>query len=135
MKTSPIVIFCDQVRQEVGNKFSIMGIYDEQVLVEPGTTIVPQLSVYIRMDSQDILGLKAGIKIKYLDNDTGTDFESLQPLAASSKHVNMVFNISPLRVKGRTSIEVFMCSDASETLIASMPVTAESATDMKTGNL
>lgn len=125
--TLPIVIFCDQVRFEVGNKFSIMGVYDERVLVDTNTPVIPQLTVFMRLNSQDVLDRKLCVKIKYLENDITADHESIQPLAATNKYINMAFNLSPIRVTGKDAIQVFIQEDKSdfETLIASLPVVSE----------
>jgi len=104
-----------------------MGIYDERALIDANTPIIPQLTVFLRLSSEEVLEKKTFIKIRYLDNDILTDHENFQPIAANNKYINMAFNISPVRVTGKDEIQVFLCErdTKSETLIASLPIEAE----------
>ncbi len=40
--------FCDDVRQEVGNKFSLIGCYGESMLVSSLPAVLPKLCVQVR---------------------------------------------------------------------------------------
>lgn len=39
-------IFCDDIRQEVGNKFSYMGCYPGELIVQMAPVVLPKLCVY-----------------------------------------------------------------------------------------
>ncbi|MDA8092319.1 MAG: hypothetical protein M0T84_00135 [Betaproteobacteria bacterium] len=41
--------FCDDIRQEVGNKFSLMGCYGDQVIVEKFPIVLPKFCAHIRV--------------------------------------------------------------------------------------
>lgn len=43
------VQYCDDVRQEVGNKFSLMGCYGESMLVPSFPTLLPRLCAQVRV--------------------------------------------------------------------------------------
>ncbi len=51
MNTSRIVIsqFCDDIRQEAGNKYSLMGCYGNELLVEKLPVLLPKLCVQVRV--------------------------------------------------------------------------------------
>jgi hypothetical protein len=123
--TDPIVIFCDQVRHEVGNKFSIMGIYDERVVVESNISMIPQLTVFIRLSSKDILEKKLNVRIKFLENNITADHLTMQPISTTSKHVNLAFNISPIPVVENGEVEVFLREGDAETRIATLAIVSE----------
>lgn len=40
------VIYCDDIRQEIGNKLSFMGVYTGNLLVPEFPTILPKLCIY-----------------------------------------------------------------------------------------
>ncbi len=45
------VIWCDDIRQEVGNKPSFMGVYTDGVVVPQLPTVLPRLSVWITVSA------------------------------------------------------------------------------------
>ena len=51
MKASRIVLsqFCDDIRQEVGNKYSLMGCYGNELIVEKLPVLLPKLCVQVRV--------------------------------------------------------------------------------------
>lgn len=51
MNTQPVltVQFCDDIRQEVGNKFSLMGCYGGELLVEALPAILPKLCAQVKL--------------------------------------------------------------------------------------
>jgi hypothetical protein len=44
-----IAQFCDDVRQEVGNKFSLMGCYGGELLVDSLPAVLPKLCVQVKL--------------------------------------------------------------------------------------
>lgn len=51
MNVSRIVVsqFCDDIRQEVGNKYSLMGCYGNELLVKKFPALLPKLCVQVRV--------------------------------------------------------------------------------------
>ena len=41
--------FCDDIRQEAGNKYSLMGCYGNELLVEKLPVVLPKLCVQVRV--------------------------------------------------------------------------------------
>ncbi|NTV93959.1 MAG: hypothetical protein HGA75_00895 [Thiobacillus sp.] len=41
--------FCDDVRQEVGNKYSLMGCYTEELIVDKLPAVLPKLCAQVRV--------------------------------------------------------------------------------------
>lgn len=54
MNVSRTVIsqFCDDIRHEVGNKYSLMGCYGNELLVEKLPVVLPKLCVQVRVITQ-----------------------------------------------------------------------------------
>lgn len=51
MNVSRIIIsqFCDDIRRETGNKYSLMGCYGNELLVEKLPVLLPKLCVQVRV--------------------------------------------------------------------------------------
>ena len=43
-----VSLFCDDIRQELGNKFSLMGCYGDEIIVEKLPAALPKLCVQLR---------------------------------------------------------------------------------------
>lgn len=47
-KRTVFVLFSDDVRQEVGNKLSLIGCYSDELVVERMPTVLPKLCVFVK---------------------------------------------------------------------------------------
>jgi hypothetical protein len=61
-------IYCDDVRQEVGNKLSLIGIYREKMLVSALPVLIPKLCVCVWARTPESKPFRA-LKIKLFLND------------------------------------------------------------------
>lgn len=43
-----VALFCDDVRQELGNKYSLMGCYGDELIIERLPALLPKLGVQLR---------------------------------------------------------------------------------------
>lgn len=43
-----VALFCDDVRQEQGNKYSLMGCYGDELIIERLPALLPRLGVQLR---------------------------------------------------------------------------------------
>ena len=114
-------IFCDDIREEVGNKRSLMGIYHSEMFVQNMPVILPRLCFYISYvnDFSDPLS-KFEIKVvKGLDEveliTTGTiqpedrpekEKENKLGVPYKSKTITMAFALSPFTIEEETVIRV-----------------------------
>jgi hypothetical protein len=48
-----ICLFCDDIRQELGNKFSLMGVYGSDLIfpVEPQNFLLPKFAAFVTISS------------------------------------------------------------------------------------
>src|SRR5580698_7254696 len=88
MRAAPLpfgsAIFCDDIRQEVGNKPSLMGVYQGEMLLAPGTVLpaqLPKLGVAIYWNESidppfDELLFKVGMR----RHGSDADMDDEQPL-------------------------------------------------------
>lgn len=69
------VYFCDDVRQEVGNKFSLMGCYSGELLVEKLPAALPKLCAEVRIVTPIERPFEKAIMRAYLNEDVLGELE------------------------------------------------------------
>ncbi len=60
--------FCDDVRFEIGNKTSLMGLYSGEMLVQSAPTIVPKLCFFVQCSTDINIPFQV-LKIRISDKD------------------------------------------------------------------
>ena len=114
-------IFCDDIREEVGNKHSLMGVYHGEMFVQAMPVLLPRLCFYITFIT-DTLEPAAKFEIKVVKGvdeveliTTGTIQAEAIPkktkknnlgVPYKSKTVVMAFALSPFTVEEETVIRV-----------------------------
>lgn len=68
IKPSVHVIYCDDIRQEVGNKYSYMGVYSGVLYVPDFPVILPKLCLVVTATFPDDEEIKS-LKLRLLQND------------------------------------------------------------------
>jgi hypothetical protein len=68
------VIVCDDIRSELANKFSLMGLYFNRIVIEPKGEaikfpILLKLGLMIRLNGEDADAFPQDFEIKYLLNN------------------------------------------------------------------
>lgn len=93
------IIFCDDVRDEVGNKLSLMGIYSDKLVVQ---SLPIQLRTFNIVASLEKLK-KSVEKFRIIFTLPGAkpiDVSSPQaPSTKGQKNANIVFGLAPLRIE------------------------------------
>ncbi|WP_041794005.1 hypothetical protein [Micavibrio aeruginosavorus] len=116
--TSKIVLFCDDVRFEVGNKVSLIGVYDERLLVPRGTPVLPQLTVFMRLETTEALSREMSIRATYMGKDMVADHEGIKAVALSTnnngKYINITLSVSPITVTGQDDFIVYLLENGVE---------------------
>lgn len=104
------VILCDDVREEVGNKFSLIGVYAAEVHLAKFPAILPKLNFVLL-----IIGTKRKVpRMNVLVTIPDSEPIRLSSLESNEQIVgqNLVFvvGISPFRVKspGDAKFEIFL---------------------------
>lgn len=106
-------LFCDDIRREIGNKFSLMGCYGKDLLLEKLPAVIPKLCVQIRVITPTERPFHE-IKIRVIMNDDEVLAEvnaNLSESTAASSEDTMYTAmahvvISPLPINDETKIRV-----------------------------
>ena len=103
-------ILCDDVREEVGNKFSIMGIYDDDVVFSSLPSMLPKLCLVVQIKEMKINITTYKIKVFSPENDSPKEFNiPAPPIDDDHKNTRLIIALSPFRASkcGDARIEVF----------------------------
>lgn len=112
-------IFCDDIREEVGNKRSLMGVYSGELLIQSVPVLLPRLCFYITFVS-DITAQVGKVEIKVVKGaneeellSTGIIEPAEVPLkddnlgvAYLSRTLVLAFALSPFLIDSETVIKV-----------------------------
>lgn len=122
------VIYCDDIRQEVGDKISLMGIYTGDIIFDQLPSVLPKFSLLatFSLDLSDelpewfevkVLAGKNNIPIASSGKVDGknqaftTRFDDDLGIPYTTKMINLVLMISPLVVQEETHLKV--CAETS----------------------
>lgn len=70
-----VALFCDDIRQEVGNKYSLMGCYGDELIVEKMPAILSKLCVQLRVQTPLDRPFKQLVFRAYLNDDSLAEIE------------------------------------------------------------
>lgn len=127
------VIYCDDIRNEVGNKFSFMGIYTRELTI-PNPLLLPKLCIAVKVvtDVDDplesitvrVVKIKNGEEIELLS--TGSlPLPSLTDLPARDGDttcmlLQMQFVLSPFQIEEEATIRVKATTEREELIGAAL---------------
>lgn len=113
---SLFVVFCDDVRHEIGNKYSLIGCYSEQMYVGSFPAALPKLCVHTT------LSIPAGVALSHVTMKMKNGAQEIatyaleindetfsQPVSSSSSDARVLtgaFTLSPLSLEKETYLEV-----------------------------
>lgn len=122
------VIYCDDIREEVGNKFSYMGIYTGELTVPNAPVLLSKLCVVVKVitDIDDPFE-NLEVRIVAVKGDDETEILSTgpipypadrpQPDAGSTRFMaQMSFMMSPFQITEETILRVKAITDEREEL-------------------
>lgn len=72
---SLVALFCDDVRHEVGNKYSLMGCYGDELIIEKLPALLPKLCVQLRAQTPLDRPFKKLIFRAFLNDDLLAEIE------------------------------------------------------------
>ena len=121
------VIYCDDIRQEVGNKFSYMGVYSSELIVPSTPVLLPKLCIAVKV-STDIgdpfEALEARVvKVKGDDEtellSTGalqlpTELYGLDDGVNRRFAVQLTFMLAPFQIDEETNLRVKAITEREE---------------------
>ena len=114
------IILCDDVRQEVGNKISLMGIYGKDIIIPDIPYILPRLCIFLRAREVkiEIQDLKVVVKLPQSDPIT---MEIPAPPNQKIPHdMQIGMTIAPLNIngEGEAKIDIFQKDEPKKPLIS-----------------
>lgn len=102
------LILCEDIRQEKGNKFSLIGVYTDRIIFSEIPSLMPQLSFCIRLEK--IKSELPSGEIRLISPQTKpTNFNfGSPPNQTMGSTINFFISLSPYRVEapGRVRIEL-----------------------------
>jgi hypothetical protein len=139
MPYSVVGWFCDDVREEKGNKETIIGIYSDAVTVASFPGAFKRIVVYVRIHAdvdQEINALKLLLSVPGLEEDEISDFslKGLKEGQERARRLGLPFlalvtqvTIEPLKVQSEGLIQVTLQLNDQRTLVAAMLVRQRSS--------
>lgn len=135
-------IFCDDIRQEVGNKFSYMGCYQGEVVVQKAPVALPKLCVYASVSTPKQRPFKSLMLRVVQDDDVelariDISEESLAGVSQISdgtstrKNIDTAIVFSPFAIEKPTMLRLMVTTEEGEItgprLLIKIGATQESA--------
>ncbi len=101
-------ILCDDVRQEAGNKYSLMGIYDGGIVFADFPALLPKLCLCVRMDEMKTAFRKCKVALKVPEVEP-IHLEVDSPEVSIGDNLRMFAFFIPFRAKttGQAKFEVW----------------------------
>ncbi len=110
------VIYCDDIREEVGNKISYMGVYWGELWVQAAPVTLAKLCIAIKVVT-DIADPFEALEVRIVKGEKEDDLLSTGPIPAPTQPtisdnnatriiVQMVFILAPFQIEEETVIRV-----------------------------
>ncbi|HYM78371.1 MAG TPA: hypothetical protein VE377_20525 [Candidatus Dormibacteraeota bacterium] len=105
---------CDDVRLEVGNRFTIIGFYSKSIALPALPTTLPKLAFFAQFDSPSLAG--HDLVVRLINPSGGLIFESPRtglpvpvedsPFPSEYRTTTIVFQVAPLALNERGAYTV-----------------------------
>ncbi len=121
------VVYCDDIRNEMGNKISLMGIYDSELVTQVFPVNLPKLCAQIMVKFPHNALPKSTLKIELLNGDESMGAFELDKKALSqvvppksgedvpkdevSVNIQVNFVLSPLKLEKPSTLRVHCHAD------------------------
>jgi len=128
-------LFCDDIRQEIGGKLSIMGLYQTHLHISPGLpAVLPKFSMYIQFrlfpeESKEDFSLKVFFEtsedVLLLEQTVPYPEEvAAEPMfEPDSFHLaNLIINLAPFEIKEAGRLKVRMYQSGLEYKLGSLVI-------------
>lgn len=94
-------ILCDSVRQEIGNKMSLIGIYSKDLVVTRIPAIIPIINLVIMLEKIKEPFKEIYIKLITPENETKKIKYAAPRNLEKGRDINIVIGVSPFKVNGQ----------------------------------
>ncbi len=111
-------LFCDDIRVEINNKFSLMGLYNDR-MVYPNTTSFPifsRLFAFLRFSFDKSAPTISNFKFNYLLNQkTILELQGQIQLLAAQRFANLIIQAEGLKLEqGELGYSIIICNEQNE---------------------
>ena len=112
-------ILCDDVRQEVGGKMSIMGIYSKDIVVNKVPAILPSINLVVMFEDIKENFEKLFLTIVIPKSDPIKVSYPAPPGLEKGKDVNLVLGLSPFKLNdtGKAKFEIRFSEDEKASIV------------------
>jgi len=101
------VIVCDDIRQEIDDRISLIGVYQEDLVVDAIPTIIPKFSFLVNLEETTINLPKIDIIIKPFKGETKVLSFKAPPKNFSKGHnARLIGQLSPFRVEAEGKVKI-----------------------------
>ena len=120
------VIYCDDIRQEVGNKVSYMGVYSGELNVPTAPVLLPKLCIAVKACTETVDPFEAlEVRIVKVKGDDETELLSTGPIprpievpeldnGSTRLIAQMAFMLAPFQIDEETLIRVKAITEREE---------------------
>lgn len=122
-----LLVLCDDIRNEVGNKKSLMGIYTNKLIVKSVPAVIPRICLYIALEGIKRTFKNIHVKTKFPKSEAQSfDLKDLPPNNLG-QNVAMGVIISPFKVEapGNARFEISLDDDEKPSLIYKFVISVE----------
>lgn len=116
------VTFCDDIRQEIHGKVSLIGVYNNAMNVQKNTELIARFCAIARVRFPELTKRTIQMVMKYGSLEYPTDEVSIDETSSDSEICVFMFLISPFKVEGPGDIKIIMKVDGTETEIGGLSV-------------
>ena len=117
------VIFCDDIREEVGNKISFMGVYSADLTVPVLPIVLNKLCIVVRAITNNSDPFES-LNVSVLQGDDSAELINTGPIAlpvvnpdskeSSLQVVQLTFMLTPFQIDKETTIRVVATTEREE---------------------
>ncbi len=122
-------ILCDDLRMELGNKFSIMGVYGREMLFSSIPALLPRISLAVKLEGIKKIFTDFHVRLKTPDNESKNFTYPAPANLELDGETNLLIVISPFRVTspGKAAIEITFSGDKKPSIIHEFEIKQDAA--------
>jgi hypothetical protein len=118
-------VFCDDIRHEIGNKMSFMGVYQGELIVPSTPIALPRLCIFATaltpierpfksLTLRVLLNDETELARLEVPHETFADLPDIQDNSATRKQVSTALSFSPFFIEKQTTLRLMADTDEGE---------------------
>lgn len=112
------ILFCDDVRIEINNKFSLMGLYNDRVVYPDSTSfpIVTRLAALLRFSFSKNQSSRSNFRFNYFFNNKSIlELTGQIQLSSTQQFANLIINAEGLKLeRGELGFSIVLYNEKNE---------------------